>query len=347
MSENYSTINSHEYNINLYVINATDIEIDTTIDITNYTETVDSSIFRYAFVPTNVINTTDTESYVFNPDTVVKVCAISYDGNDELFNNQTAYRILDTSVNTVTVDNTEKKVVGYVLDGNIDINKIKTRRNLNKFTKSDSSLGNNTYAYNHNEIIFCISPLHSQPVLYTLRANADAAENVFVYGDFEYYSMMTTVQYNPLLLLFDSYFDDTYATTALKFDPVDLKNIWVDLSSESKSYILYRFTDFPITVTQNRNVIISSNVPKQNDVPIIENEEYKTLWKWKTYALEERSNWKEQRNKYGQLLLFESTNEVLTVSLKMLGSQSIELYCTDKYGNLFKNTDGGNIFITD
>lgn len=159
--------------------------------------------------------------------------------------------------------------------------------------------------------------------------------------------MMTTVQYNPLLLLFDSYFDDTYAATTLKFDPIDLKNMWVDLSNEEESYLLYKFTDFPITVTQNRNVIVSSNVPKHDEVPIIENEEYKTLWKWKTYAIEERSNWKEQRNKYGQLLLFESTNDVLTVSPKMLGSQSIELYCTDKYGNLFKNTDGGNIFVTD
>ena len=325
LNDNIDNINSHKYNINLYVINATDINIDTTYDIDNYVETLDGSVFRYAFVPTDIIDSSNNETYVFNPDTVVKVCTKSNDEDDEMFNNQTAYRVLDTSVITL---NEEQKIVGYVLDGNIDINKIKSRYSLNKFNKNEEiGIDSSTYKYTHNDIEFFISPLHSQPVLYTLRVNEDAAENVFVYGDFEYYSMMTTVQYNPLLLLFDSYFDDSYAVITFKFDPIDLKNIWVDLTSiqsdDNNKYRLYRFTDFPITVSQNRTLIVVPNVPidENTNKPIIEeNSQYKTLWKWKTYAIEERSNWKEQRNKYGQLLLFESSNEILTVSPKMLGS---------------------------
>ena len=142
LAENITIINDHKYNINLYVINATQVSIDTSVcDIANYTETLDGSVFRYAFVPTDIIDTSKTESYVFNPDTVVKVCAVSYDGSDEMFNNQTAYRVLDTSVNTITVNDTEKKAVGYILDGNIDLNKIKSRRNLNKFTKASTPIG--------------------------------------------------------------------------------------------------------------------------------------------------------------------------------------------------------------
>ena len=35
----------------------------------------------------------------------------------------------------------------------------------------------------------------------------------------------------------------------------------------------------------------------------------------------------------------------MSVKPYMLGSQSVELYCTDKYGNVIKNTGGGNIYV--
>ena len=45
------------------------------------------------------------------------------------------------------------------------------------------------------------------------------------------------------------------------------------------------------------------------------------------------------------MLLFESTNRVLSVSPVMLGPQFIELYCMDRYGNVISNTGGGNVMV--
>ena len=100
-------------------------------------------------------------------------------------------------------------------------------------------------------------------------------------------------------------------------------------------------------------MIVVPNIPypdgydKDTGKTLIEDNVYKTLWKWKTYGIEDNTNWKERQSNYEKLLLFESKNKILTVRPNTLGSQSIELYCMDKYGNVIKNTGGGNIFITE
>ena len=62
-------------------------------------------------------------------------------------------------------------------------------------------------------------------------------------------------------------------------------------------------------------------------------------------TIEDNSNWPNRQSKMEKILLFESINDILSVKPYMLGSQSIELYCTDKYGNVIKNTGGGNIYV--
>ena len=48
-----------------------------------------------------------------------------------------------------------------------------------------------------------------------------------------------------------------------------------------------------------------------------------------------------------KILLFESINDVISVKPQLLGSQFIELYLTDVYGNVIANKGGGNLMIRD
>jgi hypothetical protein len=140
---------------------------------------------------------------------------------------------------------------------------------------------------------------------------------------------------------------NSYSASICKFEPLDAKQMWRDLrgviteTDENNSpYNFYAYRNFPITVEKNRNVIVRPS----SEMPQIRNG-YQTLWKWKCYAIEDNSNWREHVANKSENLLFEAKNNVLSVSPNMLGPQFVELYCMDVYGNVIANKEGGNIFV--
>ena len=221
--------------------------------------------------------------------------------------------------------------------------------NRNIYTRLDETQRSRTeemYIYKTRSLNFVMKPLHIVPVQYMLRVNKDARERMYRYSKY-FYGSNVQVEYNPRQLLFDSYFDDSYTASISRFEPLDAKQMWRDLSeviievdADGTPYNLYAYRNFPITVQKNRNVIVrpSSEMPQIKDG-------YQTLWKWKCYAIEDNSNWREHVANKSKNLLFEARNNVLSVSPDMLGPQFVELYCMDVYGNVIANKEGGNIFV--
>ena len=152
--------------------------------------------------------------------------------------------------------------------------------------------------------------------------------------------MQTNVVYNPYQLLFDDYVDDTYSVSDSHFDHDVLKEMWTDPTDVFQDATLYLYKNMPITVGTDRYLIVR---PCKN-VPQIESG-YQVKWRWMSYGLEDKTNWKDNRGNMDKILLFESKNHILTVTPNMFGSQFIELYCMDKYGNVIKNTRGGNVIV--
>ena len=142
--------------------------------------------------------------------------------------------------------------------------------------------------------------------------------------------------------MFAPYVDDQYAAMPMKYDPIDLIQIWNPNNMES-DVDYYRYRDFPVTVDSGRYVIMKG----QKTVPQLKSG-WKTLWRWKTYAIRDMENLRDrQQDDLRRMLLFESNSEILTIKPEMLGSQSAELYLIDLYGNIISNTGGGNLYVRD
>lgn len=282
------------------------------------------------------------------------------------FINETAYRVLnrkyqDINVNDENGNSVTYKVWGVWIDGLVDFKLISDIKNRSIYKEIINSTIN-TYSY--KQLQFKVSPVHQAPVLYTLRADADATENTYLYGSYRaFYGINTTVKYNPQQLFFDSYFDDGYAMTAYHYDPVELKEIWDTSSLDNlrsatgknieigREYYykrlnlvdnyIYSFRNHPVTVEQGRMVIVKP----EDEIEAFEYNSYNVQWFWKTYGIEDRSNWKNQQNSMQKMTLFESVNDALIVRPQMIGSQSIEMWLTDVFGNTLKNTAGGNVYV--
>lgn len=342
-------VNTHNNNINLYVINATEVDIPLATEIENnvteriafiplYNNHSESHIDDY--IDVNEENySVDTMLRHFPKDTMIKLSMFVKDSSGTTITlSETAYRLLDTSIRTY--EDGENSIVkcGYVIDGNVDLNYINNLHNVNVYNYTNSSSG--THRFDTKDVSVVIKPMNTNPVQYSLRVDKDALESTVIFGDYDYYAMNTTVKYNSQQLLFDSYFDDSYAASIVTFDPMSLVEIW---DGSYENYIdssLYMYTDFPVTIQQNRKVIVKAS----NNNTQLESG-FKNHWKWKTMTIEDNSNWPNRKSKMEKILLFESINDILSVKPYMLGSQSVELYCTDKYGNVIKNTGGGNIYV--
>ena len=332
-------INSSVNNINMYVINATELSIDTsTSEIINY---IDSST-RMAFIKLENEKTVDAaeKAEYFNKDTMIKISMFLNSSEGKHIDiSETAYRIIDIS--TRTTDTTTE--TGYVIDGNIDFSYINKLHNTNLYKNGGFAKNTNTYIYNPQDISVVMKPLNTEPVEYSLRVTNDALETVYVYGDYDYYSINTDVSYNSKQLMFNSYFDDSYSGYVMSYNPASLSEIWsIDSSTiyDSSTSDLYLYRNYPVTIPQNKNVIVKPG----SDIKQLEGN-FMKLWKWKSFFIEDNSNWPEREHNMQKSVLFESINNIISIKPYILGSQNIELYCTDKYGNCIKNIDGGNLYV--
>jgi len=197
---------------------------------------------------------------------------------------------------------------------------------------------NKQMAYSIDNLRITLRPLHSSAVEYELRVTEDADETLYVYNDFKFYGQKTEVKYDDGQLMFGAYLDDQYSARVMRYDPEDLISIW---NTDMIEGDVYRYRNYPVTVEPGRKVIICSD----KDVPQLA-DGWKVLWKWKTYVIEDMSNLQNTKPQdMNKILLFESINDVISVKPQLLGSQFIELYLTDVYGNVIANKGGGNLMV--
>ena len=343
-------INKLDNNINAYVINASSIDIDFDADIIN------DYVNKTAFIPINIHTddhndhtaddsySDDSELQNFPKDTMVKITAYIVNDGVETVVNEAAYRVLDTSVvtfeNDLEPEATSVKC-GYVINGNIDSNFLNNLYNNNIYKKVDGFHDGETYKYLADDIKFRMQPLHTNAVQYVMRVVNDAKENVFTYGNRGFYAMNTTVEYNSRQLMFDEYFDDSYAAEIVHYDANELENIWdYECYDNMSDADIYRFTNHPITIDANRILIIKTD----DTIPQFE-DGFKTKWSWYAYVIEDNTNWNDRKHNIQKTLLFESVNDTLCVKPQKKASQSIELECMDKYGNIIVNDGGGNVYV--
>ena len=172
----------------------------------------------------------------------------------------------------------------------------------------------------------------------------DADETLYVYQDYKFYGQKTTVVYDSGQLMFDEYMDDQYAAVPMRYDPLDLYNIWFDGDGLDVSALWFRYSDFPVTVAPGRKVVLKN----RGEVPQLM-AGWKTSWKWSNYVIEDLSNIRDEETNetLQKKLLFESDNKVLCVMPELLGTQNAELVLTDLYGNVIRNSRGGNLYVRD
>ena len=381
-------VNDKTNNKNLYVIADNSIELPLDTSIENDTEN------RIAFIPIYLCDSsTHTDEHIdkdvdefeenysidvslrlFPLDTMVKLTAYVEEDDVCVTLSETAYRIIDTSIHTVIVDeeNPENSSVycGYVIDGNVNLNFMNDLHNVNVYKYDSAVSGSNVYMYKPDDVKFKLQPITSKPVKYMLRVNKDALEESYIYSDYLFYGLRTTVEFNTKQLLFDSYFDDSFAFKNYRYEPTNLYEMWWTFDSEKvisvpiedipadtiindrivenldevpiDEYPLYLYRNFPITVKQGTRLIIRAG----DDIDSLE-KDFKKRWTWKSRVLEDNSNWDNHKSESRKIELFESVNEVLSVKPFYLGYQSIELECIDKYGNRIVNNGGGNLCVVD
>ena len=333
-----SQINKHDNAVSLYVINSTVREIkDEYIDYIEFDEDKQTT-----FIPVSTSN----YDRAFSNDTMVKLCTTYITDNDGFAGrmNETAFRVIDTENKEIKDEDGNVTVYyGYRLDGIINHKFIKSLKNRDLYIKK---VGNNIPEIEHIKIT--LEPLNVLPVEYVLRINDDAVERATIDSSGDFYTIHTSVQYNPYQLLFDEYIDNTYSLSNSHFDHDMLREMWRDQKTLSeiwsdpsgKDVSIYLYKDQPITVGNDRYLIIRPC----SDISTIESG-YCLKWRWFSYGIEDKTNWKDNNGNMEKMLLFESTNKVLSVTPNMLGSQSLELYCMDRYGNVISNTRGGNIMV--
>lgn len=336
-----SRINDADDTLTLYIINATVIDIPD--DMTGLIETDKTN--HTTFIPV----TTDENAYaagVFREDTMVKLCVtyVTPEGDVTQRENETAFRVLDTAPKTID----GVTYYGYTLSDTVDYKFIDGLKNRDVYV----SMNGETPAVGTMRL--SLAPLHLAAVQYILRTDDDATERMCLYDKSgRFYMMQTSVQYNPYQLMFDEYVDDTYSVSDSHFDHDILKHMWVSptemhdiwtepaAGSQDDGYArLYLYRDRPVTVGTGRYMVVRPGT----GIPQIE-PGCRVKWRWLSYGLEDRTNWRDNKGTMDRMLLFESTNRVLSVSPVMLGPQFIELYCMDRYGNVISNTGGGNVMV--
>lgn len=336
------SINDIDSGVELYVIDTTEIDVTKYINfVLNDTSTTDgSTYYDITYIP---VDKDDADN--FNEDTMVKL-RLEYTDKEQdckMFVNEAAFRVIKKDKIHIDIDETTDSSTnnGYWLLGRINTDFFSALRQCDTFIR-DREL---TEDGDQKQVIFSVDdlritlrPLHNSAVEYELRVIEDADETLYVYNDFKFYGQKTEVKYDDGQLMFGPYLDDQYAARVMRYDPEDLINIWnTDMIDGS----IYGYRNYPVTIEPNRNVIVCCD----KDVPQLA-DGWKKLWKWKTYVIEDMTNLQNTKPQdMNKILLFESINDVLSVKPQLLGSQFIELYLTDVYGNVIANKGGGNLMV--
>lgn len=179
-----NNINDRKSPVNLYVLSANEIDLDDTF-IQNDMENRTCSIIsegRDAFDK-------------FNVDTVVKVSVTSKtEDNETVFDNQCAYRIIDKKLFNFKTDGSLKLMSMIKIDGNIDMDFIKSLNNTNIYSYESDDV-NETKKFRTSGLTMKLKQLHSQAAIYTLRVDSDAKEETVKYYGNEYHTMTASFNY--------------------------------------------------------------------------------------------------------------------------------------------------------
>ena len=263
-----------------------------------------------------------------------------------MFVNEAAFRVIKKDEIHIDMDDTDETIDsstdnGYWLLGRINTDFFSALRQRDTFIRDEEleeADEQKQAVFRVDDFRITLRPLHNSAVEYELRVIEDADETLYVYNDFKFYGQKTEVKYDDGQLMFGPYLDDQYAARVMRYDPEDLIDIW---NTDMVDGSVYGYRNYPVTIEPNRNVVVccDKDVPQPADG-------WKKLWKWKTYVIEDMTNLQNTKPQdMNKILLFESINNVLSVKPQLLGSQFIELYLTDVYGNVIANKGGGNLMV--
>ncbi len=296
-----------------YVLNTTEYELSNINTSTNLAN--NSTIFTLG-------------SKAFNIEDVVKLRY--YDNNNII--NETAYRITNITEN---IDPSTYLVNDYTfeINGLININVIyqyEFNSEIQKYELIDSS----------NKYKTVITYAHGYPVHYFAQIIGNAVERNRNIGYDGWSIINTKFNYNSTKLFLDDYIDDTYSGYIYKYDPYNLKRMWLNLyNTIDNTADLYEYK-MPTTIKQGDVIILSSNDDKNIFLP-----GYVSTWTWKTDTLDDNDNIIDYKKNNSKTTVFKSINNILTVKPYLLGSQDIELSCVDIYGNRVINEGSGALYV--
>ena len=287
---------------------------------------------------------------------VIKICLSSEEEihnnyTKNIIDNETAYRIIDVSIQSITDDNnTVSTQYIYILDGLFDFYKLNNKLYHNKAEYYQPLLNispmNTKYPY-----IVKICPVHLRATQYILRVNNTGTELLYQFNNSTIYKAQVNYANKPLL--FDSYLDTTYSAMIFNYDPDMLNNIWVNILNIFKQTDnLYLYRDFPITIDKGRTIILRPDITQNKLTTSIKNnknEEFtvpiKTIWTWRSFIVDDQENWHGSEQLLGKQTIFKSINNYLTIKPELLGTQDSEMKCIDIYGNILTNYGEGSIYV--
>lgn len=295
-----------------YILNTTEYELsnlNTIVDFTNNSTTFTLDI------------------KAFNIEDVVK---LRYYDNNKIIN-ETTYRIINITEN---IDPSTYLVNNYTfeINGLINTNVIQ-QYEFNDEVKQYEIMDNSKYKT-------VITYAHEYPVHYFAQIIGNAVERNRNIGYDGWSITNTKFNYNSAKLFLDDYIDDTYSGYIYKYDPVNLKRMWLNLyNTIDNTADLYEYK-MPTTVKQGDVIILSSTDDKNIFLP-----GYVSTWTWKTDTLDDNDNIINYKKNNAKTTVFKSINNILTVKPNLLGSQDIELQCVDIYGNRVINEGSGALYV--
>ena len=314
VAKNLISINEYFNNprYTAYILNTTEYELsnlNTTVDFTNNSTTFTLDI------------------KAFNIEDVVK---LRYYDNNKIIN-ETTYRI--TSI-TENIDPSTYLVNNYTfeINGLINTNVIQ-QYVFNDETQQYEIIDNSKYKT-------VITYAHEYPVHYFAQIIGNAVERNRNIGYDGWSIINTKFNYNSTKLFLDDYIDDTYSGYIYKYDPVNLKRMWLNLyNTIDNTADLYEYK-MPTTIKQGDVIILSSKDDKNIFLP-----GYASTWTWKTDTLDDNDNIIDYKKNNAKTTVFKSINNILTLKPNLLGSQDIELQCVDIYGNRVINDGSGMLYV--
>ena len=338
---NSSHIDTSNYFINGiqgYIYNADEILLDITDISVNYN-------LKETYI-------TDTKQH-FVENQNIKICFAT---EEELHNhytknavdNETTYRIISVDSSTIiNPENEEDEITTftYTLNGIVDLYKLNNKmyHNRAEYVQERELLSplDTSIPY---KLKLC--PAHLNAAQYILRVDSYAEDKTLFYNNATI--QKTRVTYADKPLLFDNYLDTIYSATIIDYDPDFIKNIWCDITKVFKQTDkLYSYNNIPLTLDKYRTIILRPDVNQtkltnkfeDTNIPI------KTEWEWKSFIIDDQENWHGSTDLVGKQTIFKSVNKILTVKTDLLGTQDVQLKCTDVYGNILQNYGEGSLYV--